>query len=81
MLSQHGPKQHLHPGSRPLWQLLLAAQTDQLSSLTDEECQALIEFLGDLIPEALDGSRLPRQIARCLIESGKIGDRGGDTDS
>jgi hypothetical protein len=71
MLSQYGPKQHVHPGPRPLWQLLLAAQTDQLSSLTDEECQALIEFLGDLIPEGLESKELRTRIARCLARSGK----------
>lgn len=77
MLSQYGPKQHVHPEPRPLWQLLLAAQTDQLSSLTDEECRALIEFLGDVIPEGVDNKELPDRIARFLAKSGKEKSGGG----
>lgn len=69
MLSQLNPKDSTLRRPRPLWQLLLAAQTGQLSSLTLEECQALLEFLGEVAPEGLDADQLIRQIARYLKQA------------
>jgi hypothetical protein len=71
MLSQFSPKEPPLRRPRPLWQLLLAAQTGQLSSLTPEECQALLEFLGDVVPEGRDRDQLVRQIGRHLKQAQK----------
>jgi hypothetical protein len=63
MLSSNG---QTHPNARPLWQLLLAAQTDQLLQLTTSETQALLELISDLVKEGFDEDALLVRLARYL---------------
>lgn len=71
MLSSNG---QTHPGSRPLWQLLLAAQTDQLLQLTTSEAQALLDLIGDLVTEGFDDDALLVRLARCLPSDNRLHD-------
>lgn len=69
MLSSNG---QTHPGSRPLWQLLLAAQTDQLLQLTTSEAQALLELVSDLVKEGFDDHIVLRRLARYLPPDNRL---------
>ena len=67
MLSQRSS--HDQPVLRPLWQLLLADQTDLLPALTCVENRALLDFLVQMVAEGSRLDRLESQIVNCLINS------------
>lgn len=58
---------------RPLWQLLLAEQTGRLPPLTPAECQALLDFLEDLVNQGCDPDEIARRMAHCLAEARQYG--------
>jgi hypothetical protein len=66
MLSQHSINGQASPASRPLWQLLLAAQTGQLLQLTAFEYHALLELVNDLVKEGFEADVLLHRLARYL---------------
>lgn len=68
MPSQPNPNNHANPTSRPLWQLLLDAQTDQLPPLTNYEYQALLELLNDLMTEGFDADSVLKRMAQYLTQ-------------
>jgi hypothetical protein len=64
-------QQHFNdrPEVRPLWQLLLAEQTNFLPPLTCAEYRALLDFLAQLVAEGCDPGRVSRRMAHCLIRA------------
>lgn len=66
MISQ---SHNLHRGPRPFWQLLLAEQTGQLPALTCDECQALLECLGQLVNEGCDPYTVANRMRHCLVQA------------
>jgi hypothetical protein len=58
---------------RPLWQLLLAEQTNLLPPLTCAECRVLLDFLIQLVAEGCDPRHISRRMAHCLIRARECG--------
>jgi hypothetical protein len=58
---------------RPLWQLLLAEQTNLLPPLTCAEYRVLLDFLIQLVAEGCDPGRISRHMTHCLIRARECG--------
>lgn len=73
MTRQPGANSRPQPGLRPLWQLLLAEQTGRLPPLTPAECEALLDFLEDLVNQGCDPNEIARRMAHCLARVQQYG--------